>query len=159
MKVLIVSDTHRNNENFNEALSIEKDVDMLIHCGDVEGSEYYYSEVIDGPVYMVAGNNDFFSELEMEEEFNIGNLKVFLTHGHYYRVNMGIDMLYEEAKARGADIVMFGHIHRPMIECIGGIWVINPGSISYPRQPGRDKTYIIMNIDENGEPKFELKSI
>lgn len=159
MKVLIVSDTHRNNENFNEALSIEKDVDMLIHCGDVEGSEYYYSEVIDGPVYMVAGNNDFFSELEMEEEFNIGNLKVFLTHGHYYRVNMGIDMLYEEAKARGANIVMFGHIHRPMIECIGGIWVINPGSISYPRQPGRDKTYIILNIDENGEPKFELKSI
>lgn len=159
MKVLIVSDTHRNNETFNEALSIEKDVDMLIHCGDVEGSEYYYSEVIDGPVHMVAGNNDFFSELEMEEEFNIGNLKVFLTHGHYYRVNMGIDMLYEEAKARGANIVMFGHIHRPMIECIGGIWVINPGSISYPRQPGKDKTYIIMNIDENGEPKFELKSI
>ena len=40
MKILIVSDTHRHNENFLKVLEKTGPIDMLIHCGDVEGSEY-----------------------------------------------------------------------------------------------------------------------
>ena len=39
MKVLIVSDTHRNEDNLIEVLEREKNLDLLIHCGDVEGAE------------------------------------------------------------------------------------------------------------------------
>ena len=46
-----------------------------------------------------------------------------------------------------------------MIEKEDGLWIINPGSLSYPRQDGHDPTYIIMNVDEGGEPSFELKKI
>ena len=65
---------------------------------------------------MVAGNNDFFTRLKKEEEFYIGNFKVWLTHGHNYYVSMGTEFIREEARSRGADIVMFGHTHRPCLE-------------------------------------------
>ena len=38
MKVLIVSDTHRKNENFLKVLERVAPIDMLVHCGDIEGS-------------------------------------------------------------------------------------------------------------------------
>ena len=37
-----------------------------------------------------------------------------------------------------------------------GIKVLNPGSLTYPRQEGRKYTYIIMDIDENGEVECTL---
>ena len=40
MKVLIVSDTHRHNENYLKVVEKVKPIDMLVHCGDIEGSEY-----------------------------------------------------------------------------------------------------------------------
>lgn len=157
MKILIVSDTHRSNSNFLEALECEGKIDVLIHAGDVEGSEYLYTEAIDGDVYMVSGNNDFFSPLEREEEFDIGGYHFLLTHGHYYRVNMGYEILKEEAQARGADIVIYGHIHRPVVEFEDGLWIINPGSLSYPRQVGHQPTYAVMNLRAGFDPEIEIK--
>ena len=63
MKILIVSDTHRQNANYFEALRRIQPLDMVIHCGDAEGSEYAISEAADCPVKIVLGNNDFFSQL------------------------------------------------------------------------------------------------
>ena len=37
MKVLIVSDTHGQDENLEETVLREAPFDYLIHCGDVEG--------------------------------------------------------------------------------------------------------------------------
>ena len=39
MKILIVSDTHRKNENLKKVLDREPPFDMMIHLGDAEGSE------------------------------------------------------------------------------------------------------------------------
>ena len=39
MKILIVSDTHKKNENYFKVLEMHHP-DMVIHCGDAEGSEY-----------------------------------------------------------------------------------------------------------------------
>ena len=157
MKILIVSDTHRENENFMKVVSNERPFDMLIHCGDIEGSEYMFSKVVDCPSHMITGNNDFFSTLPAEKEFRIGEYKVFLTHGHTYRVSVGYEMLRQEGIAHDADIVMFGHTHRPYIDCMGGIMLINPGSLSYPRQEGRKPSYIVMNVQTGKEPEFEIK--
>ena len=43
MKVLIVSDTHRKNENYFKVLELVKP-ELVIHCGDAEGSEYVLTE-------------------------------------------------------------------------------------------------------------------
>lgn len=156
MKILIISDTHRRNENLIRILEETGTPDMLIHCGDVEGSEYMISQCAGCPVEMVAGNNDFFSELPREREFEIGSYRVWLTHGHSYYVSMGNETLKREAIAKGVDIVMYGHTHRPVIEEYGDVIAINPGSLSYPRQEGRKPSYIIMELDEFGEAEFSL---
>ncbi len=156
MKILIVSDTHRRNDNLLQILEEMTDLDMLIHCGDVEGSEYTISECAGCPVEMVAGNNDFFSELPREKEFQIGQYRVWLTHGHSYYVSMGNELIKQEAVAKGVDIVMYGHTHRPVVEVEDDVIAINPGSLSYPRQDGRRPSYVMMEIGSDGEADFTL---
>ena len=151
MKILIVSDTHRQNGNLCQALLDEQPVDMLIHLGDVEGSEDYIHHIASCPVEIVAGNNDFFSRLPREKEIMLGPYRVLLTHGHYYQVSLSLNYLREEALQRGVDIVMFGHTHRPLLEQEKGLTLLNPGSISYPRQEGREPSYMGIEISENGE--------
>ncbi len=156
MRILIVSDTHRKNENYFKVLQKMKKLDMVIHCGDVEGSEYALSEAADCPVLMVSGNNDFFTQLPREQELNIGDYKVWVTHGHNYLVSLGTERIKQEAKARGVQIVMFGHTHRPCLEQEEDIIALNPGSLSYPRQDGHKPTYALMEIDKQGEVHFTL---
>ncbi|MEG0191363.1 MAG: metallophosphoesterase [Lachnospiraceae bacterium] len=159
MKVLIVSDTHSHHSNLDIALQRVGDIDMLIHLGDVEGEEEYIKRVVECPIHMVAGNNDFFSTLEKEEEFSIGGYQVFITHGHYYYVSMNHERIKQEARERKADIVMFGHTHKPLIDIGEDVIALNPGSLSYPRQEGRRGSFILMDIDRWGEAHFTLNYI
>ena len=159
MKVLVVSDTHRFGSNYYEALQAETPVDLVIHCGDVEGSELTICEAAGCPVEMVMGNNDFFSELPREKEFMLGKYKVWLTHGHNYYVSMDNHTIKTEARARGVDIVMYGHSHKPVVDYDKEIIAVNPGSLTYPRQEGRKPSFIIMEIDDCGEAHFTINYV
>lgn len=156
MRVLIISDTHGRHGNLDEVLEKERHLDMLIHLGDVENDDDYIESIAEYPTHIIAGNNDYFSFLSKEKEIKIGKYKVWLTHGHGYYVSMDTKRLRGEAMARGVDIVMFGHTHRPYIDVEGEVMVINPGSLSYPRQEGRRPSYIVMEIDANGHADFQL---
>lgn len=156
MKIMIVSDTHKRHKNLEEALEKMGSIDMLIHLGDAEGYEDYIAKMAGCPLEIVSGNNDFFSSLEREKEIKIGKYRVLLTHGHYYYVSTGIEALKKEAYGRDVDIVMFGHTHRPLIEYDKGVTLINPGSISYPRQSGREPSFIMMELDRDGEAHFTI---
>lgn len=157
MKVLVISDTHRKHENLEIVLEKEQPIDLMIHLGDAEGYEDYIEAVAECPLEIVLGNNDFFSALPAEEELEIGKYKVLITHGHYYYVNEGTDYIKKEAVARNCDIVMYGHTHRPLIDCDKNVIAMNPGSLSYPRQEGKHPSYIVMEIDKNGEAHFEVR--
>lgn len=156
MKILIVSDTHRRDDNLKMVIDKTAPFDMLIHLGDSEGSEHLIKSWLadDCHLEMVAGNNDFFSSLDRERELKIGKYRILLTHGHYYNVSMGAEQLREEAEARNFDIAMYGHTHRPYLDRNGKAIVLNPGSLSYPRQEGRRPSYVIMDIDSDGEAHF-----
>lgn len=156
MRILVISDTHRKNDNFLNVVQNIGKLDMVIHLGDVEGSEYTIEQAAGCPVEFVAGNNDFFSNFSSEKTLQIGRYCVMITHGHRYYIGMGNEMLKEEAIARGADIVMYGHTHKPVIDISDNIIAINPGSLSYPRQENKRPSYIIMEIDEAGEAHFSL---
>ena len=163
MKVLIVSDTHRYGSNYYEALERVAPVDLVIHCGDVEGQEDEFEEVTrrlsDCPIVMVAGNNDFFSGLNQEKELKLEGYKILVTHGHNYYVSMNLETIKNEARHRGVDVVIFGHTHRPYLEESDDLVVLNPGSLSYPRQEGRKATYAMMEIDKQGKVHYWLKDM
>lgn len=157
MKILIVSDTHRKDDNLKRVLDQHMPLDMLIHLGDAEGSEYMIENWVNDScdLEMVLGNNDFFSALEREIEVEIGPHKALLTHGHYYNVSLGVENLRQEALERGCDIAMYGHTHRPYLEEGTDLTILNPGSLSYPRQEGRKPSYMILEMDDDGGMHFQ----
>lgn len=159
MRILVISDTHSNHANLKKVLKREQDRDLVIHLGDAEGCEDYIKEIAKCPIEIVAGNCDFFSSLCQEKILEIGRYRIFITHGHYYNVNAGLEDIKREAEGRGCDIVMFGHTHRPLLDYSRNIVAVNPGSLSYPRQEGKRPSYAILEIDEKGEAHFKLQNI
>lgn len=157
MKILIVSDTHRRHGNLEKVIEKEKPFDLLIHLGDTEGGEDYIEAVADCPAHIISGNNDFFSYLPKEKEFVLEGRRIFITHGHAYYVSMSEERLKLEAGERKADIVMYGHTHKPSYTEEGGLIILNPGSISFPRQTDRKPTYMVMELCQDKPVKCDLK--
>lgn len=157
MKILIVSDTHGRDSNLEAVVSEETPFDYLIHCGDVEGREFFIEALAECPCCIVAGNNDFFSDLPREEEIELAGKRILVTHGHYYGVSMDLYSLVDEAQDRNCQIVMFGHTHKPVVMEKDGILVINPGSLAYPRQQGRRPSYAVMEAQEGKEFSVEIR--
>lgn len=157
MRVLVVSDTHGRHRNLDRALNESGDIDVFIHLGDVEGGEDYINAVIECEKHIVRGNNDFFSDLPREDEFWLGGHKVFITHGHAYYVSLDPEYIFEEGQARKADIIMYGHTHKPFFEQKEGITLLNPGSLSFPRQEGRKGSYMIIEILKDGAVTYDQR--
>lgn len=80
-----------------------------------------------------------------------------MTHGHYYFMfPQGRRHSKQEARARGAQIVLFGHTHRPVIDYTDDVIAVNPGSISYPRQEGHRPSFVMMELDRFGDAHFTI---
>ena len=150
MKAIVFSDSHRNFSSILNALEKEKDIDLIIHAGDVHKD---VEDILFGmpqiPCAYVLGNNDFFVMDEpSEREFTFGNKKIFLTHGHTYGVKGSLSRLKSEARRVGAEICIFGHTHSTYLENEDGIWYLNPG----PTWKG----YGIINITND---KIDIKIV
>ena len=128
----------------------------LLYTSDAADEEYALTKAADCPVEIVLGNNDFFSELPRELMLDIGPYKVWVVHGHNYYVSMGNENLKREAVERGADIVFYGHTHRPVIDMDDDVIAVNPGSLSYPRQEGRRPSYALMEMDNRDALQFSI---
>lgn len=151
MKILIVSDNHGRTGNLERVIKAQGKLDYLIHAGDTMGSEDYIEAILDCPCVIVGGNNDYFSGLQSDASVNLGKYKVWVTHGHGYGIYRGTERIEAEMVSRGVDIAVVGHTHVPMLKQIGERIIVNPGSISEPRQWGRRPSYALMEIDRDGE--------
>ncbi len=151
MRVLIISDTHGRHTAFDRAI-IGSWKRLIIWCisGIQRAGEDYIEAFCGCPAYILAGNNDFFSRNLREMEIYFGKKKAFMAHGHQYSVSLGVERILDEGRSRNADIVMFGHTHRPYLKKFGDITVLNPGSLAFPRQEGRKGSYIIMEMKGTG---------
>lgn len=157
MKILIFSDSHGDFTGMRTAVENENAIgktDALIHlgdgCADFEKITALYPQC---DFYSVAGNGEMFSfEYRDRPEHLIADIhghKIYITHGHKYRVKNSLSFLSAVAKGAGCDIVLFGHTH---LRCSQkdddtGIYLFNPGSISRPAKGNR--SYGILTLDEN----------
>ena len=144
-------------EDLEKVLEKESPIDAMVHLGDVEGSEDYIRILTDAPVYMVAGNNDFYTDLPGQAVIDLDGYRAFITHGHGYHVSYSPNRLVAEALHRNAQIAMYGHTHVPHLEQVEGVIVLNPGSLSYPRQAGREPSYIIMETTPDKQVHFDIR--
>lgn len=160
MKILIVSDTHGSLKGLQAALEAEGVPDWILHLGDVDRQEDEILALAPKSRFAcVRGNNDYYTNLSDELFLEIGGYKIWMTHGHRYQVYSGTDMIKNTGIMKGADIVMHGHTHTPFIDIDeeNKITVINPGSISQPRQIGRQPSYIVMELEDGRSPVYEIR--
>ena len=68
MKVLIVSDTHGQDENLEETVLREAPFDYLIHCGDVEGREIFIEALAECPCTLSQEIMTFYRYFPHDEE-------------------------------------------------------------------------------------------
>ncbi|MBR2452529.1 MAG: metallophosphoesterase [Clostridia bacterium] len=132
MRAIILSDSHGNFNAMAQAIEREKNIDMIIHAGDINRDiadlEIAYPRLV---VAGVRGNNDFWDTSYPDERiFTLDNVKIFLTHGHLYGVKYSLAKLIAKGSEVGADICIFGHTHAHLNESGSGIALFNPGSAS-----------------------------
>lgn len=142
MKIYVLSDSH-NSFNFAPFLEKCQDADIVIHCGDGQRDVEDLKSVLPCPVYSVKGNCDIFGK--REEIIDVEGHRIFVTHGDIYGVKHSYSGLVLKAKELNADIVLYGHSHIPDISYHENIWLINPGSLTRPRD-NKAPTYCILEI-------------
>ena len=128
MLVGVVSDTHGYlNPNVPELL---KEVDCILHAGDIGDAGIIEELVRIAPVTAVRGNNDRTGpESLFPEEATIvlDGWKFFLTHQVKVPQGPGHPSMKPYAKA-GADVVVFGHSHIALQRQIDTVLFFNPGA-------------------------------
>ena len=159
-QILIISDTHfLNRKALNKWISSFHHIDAIIHCGDIYMG--YKPGDIQG-LYMCKGNNDY-ADLPRIGHFTIDGITFTITHGHInnYAYNpLSLKGLLDEYPC---DIICFGHSHVPYYYQDDEITIINPGSLSLPRNYPRQNTYAIFDTETrevhfyNDKTKEEIK--
>lgn len=132
MKLAVFSDSHGNPDIMLRAIG-SCAPDMIIHLGDggydIVKIKRQFPRI---PLKAVQGNCDISSNLPKTELFSVKGVRLFITHGHLYKVKSSLSLLTDEAVALGADAVLYGHTHIADIRQERGIFFINPGTCGYP---------------------------
>lgn len=148
MKILLISDTHGSLYRVGEILKRLPDTDMIFHCGDYQKDAEELQDIFGTPTVSVRGNSDGCHERDIQVvETPAG--RILLTHGHMEIVQLDYDRLLYLAEENQCIAACFGHTHRAVCEKTDGIWVVNPGSLSEPRD-GTDGTCAVLLAEEDG---------
>jgi len=102
---------------------------QVIHLGDmVDDAEQVSEHYPMLPFCLVPGNCDGWTTLPVKKQITLEGTSILLSHGHRWNVKSGYDMAIADARAVGADILLFGHTHRALCEQLeDGLWMMNPG--------------------------------
>lgn len=146
MRILVISDTHRDRFALREALLRQQKAEVIIHLGDGAEEAADFCEGLPGKAfYQVRGNCDWGSMLPAEGMISLEGKNIFYTHGHLYEVKYGLSNFIAAAERKKAQIALFGHTHQAMTEYRDGLYLMNPGSLS-----GSSGTYGIIDLTPAG---------
>lgn len=141
----IVSDSHGRFRPLEQMVEQAPDVAAWIHCGDYSDDGDDLAVYTGVPVYTVRGNNDIMSAAPDCRKVTIGGLTIVAVHGHQWYGTERLAKLRQLARDNDAGLVLFGHTHRRFCEHGDDAVIVNPGSISLPRD-GRVGTYAVCAI-------------
>jgi uncharacterized protein len=101
-------------------------VSAIFHAGDVGGREVVHILEQIAPVHAVFGNTDMADDPGLSRHFTevVGGLSVHVSHGH----ELGSPTPAALLTRYDADVVVYGHTHRPLVVRSGGRLVVNPGA-------------------------------
>jgi hypothetical protein len=108
-----------------EALAALHGVELILHAGDV-GTVGVLRELRGmAPVHAVFGNTDDpLLGLPQQLHLTLGGLTIHVSHGH----ETGRPTPDNLAHRYSADVIVYGHTHKPLIERRGTTLIVNPGA-------------------------------
>lgn len=150
MRIGLISDTH--GQVRPEVLLAFEGVDRILHAGDVGGRDVLSVLARVAPVEAVCGNIDLPGDPQLSDFLSerIGGLTVHVSHGH----ELGSPTPVRLLRRYDADVIVYGHTHRPLIHRAGPQLVVNPGSAG-PRRFDLEPSVAILTIS-HGRAEAEL---
>lgn len=120
----LISDTHGMlRASVHNAL---EGVELILHAGDVGGSDILQELRLIAPVHAVHGNTDATDDPGLPPTIVVshGGLNIRVTHGH----ELGGPTPAKLAAAYSEQVIVYGHTHRQLITRLDGRLIINPGA-------------------------------
>jgi uncharacterized protein len=117
----LISDTHGLIRP--QALAALRGVDLIIHAGDIGKPEVLQSLKTLAPLVAIKGNVDkdaWADSLPETKALKIGDVRGYVLHN--------VNELDFNPAARGYQVVISGHSHKPLIVRRDGVLFVNPGS-------------------------------
>ncbi len=137
MRIGVISDTH--NLVRPEALDALRDVEHIVHAGDICKREVLDALAQLAPLTVVRGNNDVADDVASLPEHarvELGGASIYVVH----------DIADVPKHLGGVDIVVTGHSHKPLVEKRDGVLFVNPGSAG-PRRFRLPISLALLDID------------
>ena len=160
MLIGLISDTHipdRAKEIPENVYSAFKNVDLILHAGDLTSLNVIEELENIAPVIAIQGNMDRANGINLPtaKVLEAEGLRIGIVHGEVYPRADTQQLLYL-ARELNVDILVSGHSHQPKIEQTEGILLLNPGSPVVPRHA--DRTVMLLEIN-NKEVDVEIVKI
>ncbi len=125
-KIGVISDTH--GLVHRRVANSFKDVDLIVHAGDIGKPEVLNTLQTIAKVYPVRGNVDagkWANKLPVTEMVQVGQVYLYVLHD--------LNELDIDPVAAECNVVISGHSHIPKIEKQNGVLFLNPGSAGQKR--------------------------
>ena len=136
MNVLVVSDSHGKVDKLIQAVE-QVHPGYVLHLGDCQRDleklrQAFPMLTMEG----VPGNCDYGSCDQPERLIELGGVRILMLHGHTRGVKSDVMRAVWAARECGAQVLLFGHTHVPLVDYDGTLWVMNPGAAGdYTRPP------------------------
>lgn len=146
MRILVMSDSHGNENAVFRAIGEQPEAQVIIHLGDGEReARAAAARFCDRTFHIVCGNCDYGAAFPTWDTAVYGGQRLYLTHGFAERVKSGLLTLLLTAQEKEANAALYGHTHLPLIDFRNGILLFNPGSIG-----SSDPTYGVLDCSPSG---------
>jgi putative phosphoesterase len=153
----VISDTHGILRP--QVFDVFREVDHILHGGDVGRSDLLVELRALAPVTAVYGNSDGFelrSQLPQVAEMELEGFAIVVTHGDQFG-SPNPASLHEAFPA--AEIIVYGHSHRPLLELVDKtVTVMNPGGAGAPRF-GIPPSVGILELEPGIPPRGRIVSL
>jgi putative phosphoesterase len=177
IKLGVIADTHvpdKAKALNPQALRIlrQSGVSAILHAGDISSPGVLTALGEIAPVYAVLGNRDWvhLSHLPLHRTLSFNGVTLGLTHSHgglrHYLVGkfhyMAEGYNLERFKPRlletfpAANIIVFGHTHRPLIRWINGKLFFNPGPTCFTDKRDVPPSLGMLYIQPGGQIMAEI---
>lgn len=154
MRLGVISDTHGLLRP--EVFEAFREVDHILHGGDVGASDILIELGTIAPVTAVYGNTDGWdlrAQLPQVATIELDGFEIVVTHGDQFGSPTPESV---QAAFPTAEIIVFGHTHRPILTLVDTVvTVMNPGGAG-PRRFNLPPSVGILELEPGIPPRGRL---